>query len=195
MSAGFHYEKNPSEVQEELCDVQSLWKKRGAYKLDTTGLAVGSTLPRFAPVQADLAKRTCVLVRNVKVVEDASETATEIKVAKHSLVFEGMTLGTGKKGASVKSVDKSAAGYDTVTLTAALGEAVKAGQVLFEASATGGTKPKNTANFVIYESTKVDGGITLVALTMRAYEVQEAKLALPFSEADKGGLTSRFQFE
>ena len=62
-------------------------------------------------------------------------------------------------------------------------------------SAAGGTTPKNTANFVIYEETKVEEGIVLVALIMQAFEIQESKLTLPISEKDKIGLTSRFQFE
>lgn len=195
MSAGFHYDVNPSAVQEEICDVRTLHHKAGAYKLDTTGLAIGSRLPRFTPVQADLSKRTCVVVKNAKVLEDAKADATTIKIAKNSLIVEGTILGTGKKGATVTAMDKTNPDYDTVTLDAAFGENVNAGQVLFEASAAGGTKPKNTANFVIYETTKIDDGIVLVALIMQAYEIHEQKLVLPFSDADKVGLTSRFQFE
>ena len=195
MSAGFHYDVNPAFEQEEICDVRTLHHKAGAYKLDTTGLAIGSRLPRFTPVQVDLTKRTCVVVKNAKVLEDAEADATTVKIAKNSLVVEGMTLGTGSKGAVVKSIDKTNPDYDILTLTAAFGEKVKAGQVLFEASAAGGTKPKNTANFVIYETTKIDDSIVLVALIMQAYEIHESKLVLPFSDADKAALTSRFQFE
>lgn len=195
MSAGFKYNLNPSAVQEEICDVQTLHHKRGPYKLDTTGLSVGSTLPRFTPVCADLSARTCVVVKNVKVLEEVASDATEVKIAKNSLAYSGMTLGTGSKGATVTAIDQSNADYDVLTIGAAFGVKVSAGTVLFEASAAGGTKPKNTANFVIYEQTKIDDGINLVALIMQAYEIQEDKLTLPFSDADKEGLTSRFQFE
>lgn len=195
MSAGFHYDVNPSAVQEEICDVRTLHHKAGPYKLVDESLTKGMVLPRFTPVQADLSNRTCVVVKNVKVLEDADAEATEIKVAKDSLVVVGMVLGTGKKGATVSAIDKTESAYDKITLAAAFGEKVTAGQVLFEASAAGGTKPKNTANFVIYEQTRIDDGITLVALIMQAYEIQEEKLTLPFSDADKEGLTSRFQFE
>lgn len=37
--------------------------------------------------------------------------------------------------------------------------------------------------------------IVLVALIMQAFEIQEEKLTLPFSDKDKEALTSRFQFE
>lgn len=195
MAAGFKYNLTPELEMEEICDVQTLHHKRGPYKLDTTGLAIGSTLPRFTPVAVDLKKRTAVVVKNVKVLEDAAGTATTIKVAKNSLVTAGMTLGTGTKGAKIASIDKTHADYDVITVAAAFGEAVKAGQVLFEASADGGTKPKNVANFVIYETTKVEEGIVLVAVIMQAFEIQEEKLTLPFSDKDKEALTSRFQFE
>lgn len=264
MPAGFTYNLNPDAVVEEICDVQTLHHKRGAYKLDTTGLTIGSKLPRFTPVCVNLATRMVEVVKNVKVVEDAAADATSIKVAKNSLVAVGMTLGAGSTCVKVSAIDTSNAAYDTLTVSA-LGEAVSAGQVLFEAVAlvTGKTKsgskdatsldiakgsgvqagmnivigettytvtavdtsndakdvltlseglaanvsnntdfteaqksvPAKTANFVIYEETKVENGIVLVALIMRAYEIQEAKLTLPISEKDKESLTDRFQFE
>lgn len=264
MPAGFNYNLNPNAVVEEICDVQTLHHKRGAYKLDTTGLTIGSKLPRFTPVRVNLATRMVEVVKNVKVMEDAAAAATTIKVAKNSLVAVGMTLGAGSSCVTVSAIDTSNAAYDALTVSP-LAEAVTAGQVLFEAVAlvTGKTKagtkdatsldiakgsgvqagmkivisgttysvtavdtsdgakdvltlseglaadvsnntafteaqksvPAKTANFVIYEETKVENGIVLVALIMRAYEIQEAKLVLPFSEKDKETLTSRFQFE
>ncbi len=195
MPAGFNYNLNPDAVVEELCDVQTIHHKRGAYRLDIEGLTVGTTLPRFTPVVADLTSRTVKVVKNVKVVVEAAADATSVNVAKNSLAYVGMLLGTGAKGAKVTAIDTSNTAYDTLTLEAAFGVKIAADTVLFEASAAGGTTPKNTANFVIYESTKVEKGIVLVALIMRAYEIQEAKLTLPFSAKDKEALTSRFQFE
>lgn len=195
MPAGFNYNLNPDTAVEELCDVQTLHHKRGAYKLDITGLTVGTKLPRFTPVVADLTSRTVKVVRNVKVVTEAASDATTVNVAKNSLAYVGMLLGTGTKGAKVTAIDTTNTAYDTLTLEAAFGAKVAADTVLFEASAAGGTTPKNTANFVIYEETKVESGIVLVALIMRAYEIQEAKLTLPFSAKDKEALTDRFQFE
>lgn len=264
MPAGFNYNLTPAAVVEEICDVQTLHHKRGPYKLDTTGLTIGSELPRFTPVAINLATREAVVVKNVKVLEDAAVDATSIKVAKNSLVAVGMTLGAKSTCVKVSAIDTTNAAYDTLTVSA-LEEAVTAGQVLFEAIAlvTGKTKdgtkdatsldiaknsgvkagmsiiigentyhvtavdtsngskdvltlseglaadvsnntdfvevqksvPVRTANFIIYEKTKVESGIVLVAVIMRAYEIQEAKLVLPISEKDKETLTSRFQFE
>lgn len=195
MSAGFKYNLNAPEVVEEICDVQTLHHKRGPYKLDTEGLTVGSKLPRFTPVAVDLKTRKAKVVKNVKVMEEAAAEATSIKIAKKSLAYVGMLLGTGAKGAKVTAINTSNSAYDTLTLEAAFGVKIAANTVLFEASAAGGTTPKNTANFVIYEETKVEEGIVLVALIMQAFEIQESKLTLPISEKDKVGLTSRFQFE
>ncbi len=265
MPAGFKYNLNAPEVVEEICDVQTIHHKRGPYKLDTTGLTIGTKLPRFTPVQANLTTRMVEVVKNVLVVEDAASDATSIKVKKNSLVEAGMSLGAKSNTAVVSAIDKSNSAYDAITLAAAFGEAVAAGDVLYEAVAlvTGKTKagtkdatsldiakgsgvvagmqivvgettytvtavdtsdankdaltlseglsanvsantnfteaqksvPAKTANFVIYEETKVEEGIVLVALIMRAFEIQESKLTLPISAQDKVGLTERFQFE
>ena len=195
MSAGFKYNLNAPEVVEEICDVQTLHHKRGPYKLDTEGLTIGSKLPRFTAVAVDLKTRKVKVVKNVKLIEEAAAEATSIKIAKESLAYVGMLLGTGAKGAKVTAIDTSNSAFDTLTLEAAFGAKIAANTVLFEASAAGGTTPKNTANFVIYEETKVEEGIVLVALIMQAFEIQESKLTLPISEKDKVGLTSRFQFE
>ncbi len=183
------------DVVEELYDVQTGHRKRGAYRLNTAGLVVGSTLPNLTPVAVNLKTRMCEVVKNCKVVVEANAEATSIKIAKNSLVYVGMFLGTGSKGAKVTAIDKSNASYDTVTVETAFGAKITAGTVLFEASAVGGTIPKSTANFLIYGHTKVDEGIVLIALLMQAYEIQEDKLTLPVSEKDKVSLTSRFQFE
>ena len=195
MSAGFKYNLNAPDVVEELYDVQTGHRKRGAYRLNTAGLVVGTTLPNLTPVAVDLAKRTCVVVKNVKVLAEVSAEATTIQIAKNSLVEVGMFLGNGAKGAKVTAVDKSHSEYDTVTFEAAIGAKIAKGTVLFEATAVGGTTPKNKANFLIYGHTKVEAGFVLVALLMQAYEIQEDKLTLPVSEKDKETLTSRFQFE
>lgn len=198
MAAGTKYNLTPDYKPEELYRVETGVRKSGPWKLDITNLTVGSELPSFTPVEADLKNRTIVPVRNVKVVEayTTGDTAKSIKVAKGSLAYVGMFLGSGTKGAKVTAIDKSNAGYDTLTIDAAFGEDIAKGAVLFEATAAGGTKKKNTANFVTYDAKKVEsGGAVLCTLLMQAYEVKESKLHLPIHELDKAGLTSRFQFE
>ena len=191
--AGFKYNLPPKEEQEERYDVSTGLRRRGNYVLDVAGLAVGSYVPSFTPIAADLKAKTAKIVVNVLVVEGANDNATEIKIAKGSYIQVGTILGNGAKGAKVKSIDKTNAEYDKVTFENALGDAIKANEVLFEASAAGGTKPKNVANSALYETHKVADGINAVALLQRAFEIEPEKLVTPFSAKDKANLP-HFQF-
>lgn len=197
MAAGTHYDLKPVYKPEEFYRVDTGVRKSGPWKLDITNLVVGSYLPVFTPVQADLVKRTLVPVRNIKVVEayTTGADALSIRIAKESLAYAGMFIGNGKKGAKVTAIDKSNKNYDVLTIEAAFGENVAKDAILFEATAADGTKKKNTANFVLYAPIKVEEGAVLPTLLMQAYEVKESKLILPIHELDKVGLTSRFQFE
>lgn len=196
MAAGTHYNLTPKKEVAEFYRVETGVRKSGPWKLDITNLVVGSFLPVFTPVQADLKTHIVVPVRNVKVVEAATNAATEIKIQKNPLAYVGMFLGNGSKGAEVSAIDRSNKDYDLVKVAATMGVALTVGQVLFEATAVGGTTKKNTANFVLFDRKKVeDDGSVLVTLLMQAYEVKESKLILPIHDLDKAGLTSRFQFE
>ena len=197
MAAGTKYNLKAEYVPEEIYRVETGVRKSGPWKLDITNLVVGSYLPVFTPIYADLKTRTIVPVRNVEIYEKAtSGSATKIKIKKGSLVYAGMHIGNGKNGATVSSIDKSNATYDELTLAADLGANAEAGEVWFEATAVEGTKKKNTANFVLYAKIKVeDDGPVLPTLLMQAYEVKIPKLPLPIHPLDMEGLTSRFQFE
>lgn len=127
-----------------------------SWKLYTTNLTPGKWLPAFTPVEADLKKRTIVAVINVVVFAAAAAADTTLKIAKGSLAYKGMFLGDGKKGGEVKSIDTTNAEYDEITFAAAFGADIAKGDVLFEAASVAGTKKKNTANFVLYNATKVE---------------------------------------
>lgn len=192
MSAGFTYNLTPVDEKEERYDVQSGVIRRGAYRLDTTNLTVGSYLPTFTPIYADLKNKTCKVVRNVKVYAAVGATDTTIKIAKNSLAYSGMVLGTGSKGASVTALDQSNTDYDILTIDSAIG-AVAIGTVLFEASAADGKAQKVTANSALYGATKVESGIVLISLLMRAFEIEPDKLVMPFSVNDEANMP-HFQF-
>ena len=190
--AGFKYNLPPKEEQEERYDVSTGLRRRGNYVLDVSGLAVGSYVPSFTPIAADLKAKTAKIVVNVLVKENVGATDTKVKIAKGSYVVMGTILGNGTKGATVNAIDKSKAEYDELTLSAAMG-ALKSGDVLFEAKAADGTTPKNVANSALYESHKVADGINSVALLQRAFEIEPEKLVTPFSDKDKANLP-HFQF-
>ena len=190
--AGFKYNLPPKEEQEERYDVSTGLRRRGNYVLDVAGLAVGSYVPSFTPIAADLKAKTAKIVVNVLVKENVGATDTKVKIAKGSYVVMGTILGNGTKGATVNAIDKSKAEYDELTLSAAMG-ALKSGDVLFEANAADGTTPKNVANSALYETHKVADGINSVALLQRAFEIEPEKLVTPFSAKDKANLP-HFQF-
>ena len=190
--AGFKYNLPPKEEQEERYDVSTGLRRRGNYVLDVAGMAVGSYVPSFTPIAADLKAKTAKIVVNVLVKENVGATDTKVKIAKGSYVVMGTILGNGTKGATVNAIDKSKAEYDELTLSAAMG-ALKTGDVLFEAKAADGTTPKNVANSALYETHKVADGINCVALLQRAFEIEPEKLVTPFSAKDKANLP-HFQF-
>ena len=59
----------PPVEQEERYDVQTGIRRRGPFKLDTQNLVVGSFLPGFTPICADLKNKFAYTVINVRVVE------------------------------------------------------------------------------------------------------------------------------
>lgn len=196
MSAGFKYDLVPPVEQEERYDVQTGIRRRGPYKLDTTNLVIGSFLPSFVPIYADLKNKFAYAVINVRVIEAYANgvDALSIKVAKNSLAYVGMFVGSGKKGAEITAIDKSNANYDVLTIKAAFGENIAKDAVLFEATEVTGAKQKYVANSALYNRTKVEDGIVLVALLRTAAEIEPSKLVMPFSENDKANMKGWFDF-
>lgn len=194
MAAGFKYNIEPEPSIEERYDVSTGVRRRGPYKLDTTNLAVGSYLPSFTPIAADLVKKTAQAAIRVEVYEKfTTGSNTTLKIKKNSLAYVGMHLGDGSHGATINAIDKSDKAFDKLTLAADFGATLNAGTVLFEATAVNGTTPKVIANSALFERVQVEDGIVLVALLMRAFEIEPTKLAMPFHAKDKENLP-HFQF-
>ncbi len=196
MSAGFKYDLAPPIEQEERYDVQTSIRRRGSFKLDTQNLVVGSFLPGFTPICADLKNKFAYAVINVRVVEvyTTGGEALSIKVAKNSLAYVGMFVGSGTKGAEVTAIDKTNKKYDVLTIKAAFGENIAKDAVLFNAVAVDGLNQKHVANSALFNRTKVEDGITLVSLLRTAAEVEPSKLVMPFSENDKANMKGWFEF-
>lgn len=190
--AGLHYNLDAVVENEERYDVSTGIRRRGSYILDKTNLPVGSVIPSFAPIYADLKLKTCQLVRNMKVYE-AYADGTTIKVAKGSFPYVGMFIGNGSKGAAVTGIDTSNASYDVLTIGVAFGAALAVDDILFEATAAGGTKQKYTANSALYERKNIDQDICNIALLRTAAEIEPDKLVIPFSANDKAAM-AWFQF-
>lgn len=196
MAAGFKYDLQPAVEMEERYDVQTGIRRRGEYKLVTEHLSVGATLPVFAPICADLKDKFAYPVVNMTVAEayTTGDANLSIKVAKGSLAYKGMFVGNGSNGAEVTAVDTTNSEYDTITIKAAFGANLPKGTVLFEAKAVSGTAQKYIANSALFNKTKVDDGIVLVALLRTAAEIEPSKLAIPFSANDKANMKGWFEF-
>lgn len=194
MAAGFKYNIEPEPSIEERYDVSTGVRRRGPYKLDTTNLIVGSWLPSFTPIAADLVKKTSQVAIRVEVYEKfTTGSNTTLKIKKGSLAYKGMHLGNGAHGATINAIDKVDKAFDKLTLAADFGENLEAGTVLYEATAADGSTPKVIANSALYERKQVEDGIVLVALLMRAFEIEPTKLAMPFADIDKANMP-HFQF-
>lgn len=192
MPAGFKYNLKPLQSENELCRFETAYRLSGGFNLDITNLERGAYVPSICPLKVDFTTRTAIAVKNVRVVEAVVSGATSIKIAKDSLAYVGMHIGNGTKGATVSAVNKSNADYDVLTTTA-FDAAAAAGIVLFEASAAGGTTPKNVANYLLYAATKVEPGATVTAIG-QLFEIKESKLTAPVSAKDKESLGDRFMF-
>lgn len=193
MAAGFKYNLEPEVEQEERYDVETGRRRRGPYKLDTTNLVVGSYLPSFTPIAADLVKKTSQVAIRVEVYENVTKGSNTMKIKKRSLAYNGMHLGNGAHGATINAIDKADKAFDKLTLAAGFGEYLEAGTVLYEAAAADGTTPKVIANSALYERKQVEDGIVLVSLLMRAFEIEPTKLVMPFADIDKANMP-HFQF-
>lgn len=194
--AGYDYHVTPPTEKEERYDVSTGIRRIGPYVLDSTSLVVGDYLPSFAPICADLKYKKCNLVRNMKVYEAYTngDTALTIKVAKGSFPYVGMYIGNGSKGATISAVDKSNSSFDLITIAAAFGANLAIGDVLFEATANGGTTQKYKANSALYGKFQITKDVNIVSLLRAAAEIEPDKLDIPFSSNDKSVLGTNFQF-
>ena len=193
MAAGCKYNLKPIEVEKELCNQQTIYRMIGGFNLVDPSISEGVYVPHTTPLAVDFKTRKAVVCKNVRVIEAVAADGLIVKVSKGHLAFIGMTLGTGTKGATISAIDKSNSAYDEITVAAAFTEAVKAGAVLFEAGAAGGTTQKNTATHLNYARVKVENGATITAMG-QVYEIKEALLPCPVSKKDKESLGARFMF-
>ena len=193
MAAGCKYNLKPIEVEKELCNQQTIYRMIGGFNLVDPSIPNGVYVPHTAPIAVDFKTRKVVVCKNVRVTEEVAADGLKVKVSKGHLVIVGMTLGTGKKGALISAIDKSNSTYDEITVAAAFEEVIKAGAVLFEAGAAGGTTQKNTATHLNYARVKVEEGATITAMG-QVYEIKDTILPCPVSKGDKESLGARFMF-
>lgn len=134
MPAGITYETDAFEVERELYAVESGYRCKGGFNLETEGLSGQTHVPVLCPLRIDHAARKAYVVINVKVVEAAAADATSIKIQKGSFAKVGMiVMLAASVFATISAINTSESAYDELTLAAAPGAAIPSGAVLTEA--------------------------------------------------------------
>ena len=160
------------------------------------------------PVKVTEGKTTNVTTAHEAVVYegkvyDNSTAITELKIVKNSglVVPENETLTVKLAGNDIKISGLTPGGtddaYDTITITG-IAYSVPLGAVLRWSTSEDIPNPdtfvaERTANFLAYAPVKVETGAS-VTLLGRAFEINEDKLYIPVTDADKASLGDRFMF-
>lgn len=115
---------------------------QGGFTLETSDLVVDANLKAGTLIGATVANETArrvTAIKTVLVYENASNTATDIKIAKghHFKVGNYLAAVKGGKAYAITVIDTSNALYDTITVGTTLGVALTVGDVLFQSTATG----------------------------------------------------------
>lgn len=168
---------NPTTIQEGVWNEKTCVRRQAGFDIDKTNLPADM---KYLPKGAVLALGSglkVVLVKTAKVNADAAQSATTLKVEKgHALVVGDTIAGS--------AISKIVAGteFDTLTI-AALGTAVKTGDVVADANAT-------KAIGLNYATVKLDD-MPSCTVTVQAYEIEEDTLPYPVNNDIKEALTSR----
>ncbi len=105
----------------------------GGVGIDTANLG-GNALKEGTPLGKG-SNGLYKVVKTAKVTENASNSATSIKVAKGHHFIAGDKISNGTANAqTISSIDKTNAAYDVITVGTTLGAALSVGDVLFEAN-------------------------------------------------------------
>lgn len=198
MPAGMKYETAPA-VLREVCDETTIYRiNDGGMDLDKSNLPAEGWLPELAPIYRDKAERKAHVCLRIKVLEQASTSVKEIKVAKNPLINgtfikAGMYLSDGTNVITVSSVGTSNDAYDMITASANLSAQLNAGDVLVEAKSSSEADAKYVPNCLSYGTRKISE-ISTVACVGRVLGILEDELYIPVTEEDKEALGDRFMF-
>lgn len=112
---------------------------QGGFSINATNLVAGATIPQGSVMGYDEVNRVARPLKTMTVYEDASNSATAIKVYKNHVLKTGDYVAKTVGGAAyaASAIDTSNAAYDVITVGTTLGVALTAGDVLFQSSATG----------------------------------------------------------
>lgn len=162
----------------------------------------------FPVTVTDVKTTTTVITAHEAVVYEAAtfntDPITSLKIVKGSGLVdpgEGKTQKVYFGGSEIVISNFAAGGtevaYDTITITG-IAYTVPLGTVLRWSTSVTTNDPdtfvaERTANFLAYAPVKVETGAS-VTLLGRAFEINEDKLYIPVTDADKASLGDRFMF-
>lgn len=145
---------------------------QGGFTLETSDLVVGNTLKAGTVIGATAANETARRVTAIKsatVYENATNTATDIKVYKGHNFKVGNYLAAvkGGKAYAITVIDTSNAAYDTLTVGTTLAVALTVGDALFQSTATGASAAAYLRPLgLLYEDTEIASEVD-VAVVIR----------------------------
>lgn len=125
-------------IEHKIADI------RGGVGVSVANLG-GAVVYEGTPIGIDTTTGLYKVYKTVKVLSNATNTDTEIEVAKghHFKAGDYVTFGTSASGQQISSIDKSDSTKDVITLGTTLGAAITAGAVLFEVTGNNKTKKVN----------------------------------------------------
>ena len=141
---------------------------QSGFKLVTTGLPEGEIVTPGTPVGFDEETREGTVLKTAVVYENATDTATAIKVKKgHFLqVGENVAFSVGGAAYSISAIDTSNADYDELTIGTTLGVALTSGDVLFKSSASGASAAALhiTPKGLLFDNVKIEDNVSLAVV-------------------------------
>lgn len=139
-----------------------IWQKvletvRGGFRLDTTGLTDGATIPGGSLFTFDESTRVARLIKTATLQAPATASATTYRVLKGHLFAIGDNIAHTLGGTAypITAIDKTNADYDEITVGTTLAGTPAAGAALFQSTATGASAATAEPNGLLYEDTDV----------------------------------------
>jgi hypothetical protein len=130
--------KREADTRVTKCILHRVADIPGGVSIDTSKLG-GATLKEGTPLGKG-SDGLYLVVKTAVVTENATSSATDIKVAKGHHFLAGDKISNGTANAqTIASIDKSNASYDVITVSTTLGAALTAGNVLIEANSGAAT--------------------------------------------------------
>lgn len=183
--------------QPEFWRDETTYRMTGGFYLDSTDLESGMIVDKGCPLAINYATQKAKPCKNIRITSAAANNAVNIQVSKGHLMKVGDLLSDGTNVGEIKTIDRSVATFDKITLKATLGESLAVGQVLHECTASDDPTPKNKANHLNYRRMRVAPDLTerrSITAVGQAYEIFGSRLPNPCSDVDKENLGHRFLF-